>query len=141
MPHIISQANSMDNILKYTAIKKSPLFDELSEESLEALFNIAEEIELLANSPVFKEKDISDGLYIIQSGQVKIISNQQQISKLSDNDYFGELAFLSDQHRTSTAITISDCRLIYIDKFEFDTITNEIPEILKVMLKQLILQL
>ncbi len=75
---------------------------------------------LPAGSVVFSQGDPADCAYILESGsiQVSIIRDQQKIvvATLTEGDLLGEMALIDDQHRTASAVTLSDSNLVIIPK-------------------------
>ena len=73
---------------------------------------------------IFREGDAPDGLYIIESGQVRIFNSQpdgvQEIAVLGPNDFFGEMALISAHPRSASAITLENTVTFMLKKQDFD---------------------
>ena len=70
---------------------------------------------------IFRQGDAGDKLYIIAHGTVEVIreDSKQLLAKLSDGDYFGEMALLSDEPRNATVRTIGPCVCLSLQRDQF----------------------
>lgn len=55
-------------------------------------------------------------MYFIQEGEVNILSNDQHVSTLSSGDYFGEVALVSDNCKTTATVVAKD----YCDMYRLE---------------------
>lgn len=77
-----------------------------------------------ANTTVIREGDTGETLYMIESGAVRVTARvaldnsrhiQPGLSDLQAGDIFGELCLVSQEKRSATVTTLSDCSLVEID--------------------------
>jgi len=73
-------------------------------------------------SPIFAQGDPTDGLFFIQKGKVRLsvvseAGKEATLAILSEKDFFGESG-LAGGTRTSSAIAITDCVLLHVEKTE-----------------------
>ena len=72
------------------------------------------------NEVIFKEGDIGDAMYVIQSGKIKITkktaSGDLTIATLQDGEIFGEMALFDRLPRSGTARASGNARVLSIDK-------------------------
>ena len=81
---------------------------------------------------IFREGDTGSVMYIIESGSVDIVRaerGKEPLSTLEAGDFFGEMAVLEDQPRFATAIARGECRLLQIERAQFDDVLRENVEI------------
>lgn len=122
----------MDENLFLKVLNKIPLFEELNEgQHKELVKNITLEY-FPAGKKLFAEGDAGDAMYIIKTGLVKISRKddfgiEKEIATLSANDFFGEMALISDEPRNATAETISDCELFSIKRSDFLKLIEKTP--------------
>ena len=77
---------------------------------------------------VFRENDISNDLYFIVSGRYAIYANKKLVSVLSPNDMFiGEMAFLLNDRRSATVVSIGEGQLIKVPKVSFLNLIRRNP--------------
>lgn len=121
----------MNQMQKIFILRKVSLFQKLSAEHLLAIANESQEIEMLAGQKIFQYGDPPTGLYIIVNGIVTIEKNGSFINELKTPDFFGELALLDNNTRSSDAIAKTDGILLFIEKETFNQLTDDIPQVLR----------
>jgi CRP-like cAMP-binding protein len=108
----------------------------LSSLPAEEVIRIIPDVGLGAFSPgetIFSQGDIGDKLYFIVSGKVTIQrggtgpEGDQEVAVLGAGDVFGEIALVSDQPRTATAVATTRVRVWEILKADFDCILRGSP--------------
>ena len=82
-----------------TIIKKIPIFAKLNKKELNEVSKLLHDRSYKPEEYVFKRHAPGEGMFIIQSGAVKIIvgetsGNSQVLAELSNGDFFGEMALL-----------------------------------------------
>jgi CRP-like cAMP-binding protein len=89
-------------------------------------------LEVPAGTPVFKEGDLGNDMYIIESGQIDIIHQNRTdevMASLGPGDFFGEMAMLEDQPRYATAFAKTTSRLLRIERAAFADVLRQNVEI------------
>lgn len=98
-------------------------------------------VKLKAGEFLFREGDAGDAMYIIQDGQVEIVTSargrERRLALLEDGDFFGEMALLEGQPRVASARAVTPCELMRIDAATFDQMARHNPEIPVRMLRKL----
>jgi CRP-like cAMP-binding protein len=100
-----------------------------------------------ANSLIFSEMDVPCGMYLIESGEVKILKRIPDTNKDIDlatfgpNEFFGEISLMTGRARSADALAITDCLLWLLDEKDFREAIAKCPDfsfmILKGMAKRL----
>lgn len=108
------------------------LFSPLPREEAQRLFgNITPQL-YPAGQTIIEEGDSGDSIYIIQSGQAKVVTHiigkEIELAILSPGDVFGEVAFLTGRPRTASVIALYDVEVREIDKFLLQEIIEAYPE-------------
>jgi CRP/FNR family cyclic AMP-dependent transcriptional regulator len=72
-------------------------------------------------STIFAQGDSTDGLFFIQKGKVQLAvvseaGKEATLGILSDGDFFGEGGLADQLFRMSSAVAITDCILLHIEK-------------------------
>ena len=93
----------------------------------EAVKNIKER-KYVTGEIVFSEGDSGDLIYFIQNGSVLISHGGDQIAKLSSGDVLGEIAIITGESRTATAVAEENTTLLVIQKEDFDHWRKLSPE-------------
>lgn len=77
---------------------------------------------------VFRQNDPSNDLYFIVAGRFAVYSQKKLVSVLTPNDMFiGEMAFLLNDRRSATVVSVGDCKLIKIPKQAFLSLIRRNP--------------
>lgn len=91
-------------------------------------------ISLKEGEMIFKQGDISEHLYLIIDGKIKVVDNRQanegSAITLSETDFFGHLDLYESSTRKTTAIALADSYLIAVSKAELNSLLWQDPNIL-----------
>jgi hypothetical protein len=131
----LNKGEDMDLLSKVFDLRGVELFKDLPSE---ILLSIAEETERISYNEgeiIFAAGDAPNGLYCISSGSVRVEFKGKILNVLQAHAYFGELALIDDASRTASVIADSDCSLLLLNKDTFDRITDDLPEVLRVVTK------
>ncbi|HXH62676.1 MAG TPA: cyclic nucleotide-binding domain-containing protein, partial [Gemmatimonadales bacterium] len=78
-----------------------PLFSQLSPADLQRVVDVARERSYPKNSVILFEDDPGDALFVVASGQVKVVligedGREVILSVLGEGEFFGEMALIDD---------------------------------------------
>ena len=114
-----------------SALSKSPWFSSLTPEELNQLASLATWLPLGPDAVVFREGDPGDALFVIATGQVRILvattSGEILLNTLGPGDIFGEIAVLDGRGRTATVATSMATELVKIGRQEFLAFLEDFP--------------
>ena len=98
----------------YTVLSKIPIFRDLNKRELKAIERILHHRTYKANEIIFNEGDPGVGMYIIETGHVNItLGNEGKLlAVLSNGEFFGEIALLSETPRTATATAAIETHML-----------------------------
>ena len=118
---------------KYISKKMSqvPLFQHLPPEEIEGLVPYVVRRNHQKGSTIIRQGDPGDSLFIIDKGEVDIMDerNNKKLATLKENDALGELALLTGEARTASAIASTDVHCFIILKEHFDKLLESSPEL------------
>lgn len=102
-------------------LKKLPLFETLSEESLQALQSRVQVEEHPEDDLIFVESQEGDRFYVVLEGAVQTARHiagvgEEQLGVHRMGDSFGELSVLDDSPRSADARAIEPTRLLVLRK-------------------------
>ena len=117
-----------------TVLSEIPLFSALPQASICQLAYHAYTQIYDKDTIITREGDVSDVLYIILSGSVKVFLENPQgecitLRVLHRGDYFGELSLLDESTRSASVTTLEKTMLAILDKEEFMHCLHKTPEI------------
>ncbi|GAK59964.1 patatin-like phospholipase domain containing 7-like [Candidatus Vecturithrix granuli] len=103
---------------------------------LTAIDLIAEKLQLVQfpkDTFIFSIDDPADCMFIIKSGEVKVIAgvdeNDEVLAYLGRGSYFGEMALLTGEPRSATIMTSLDTELFMLTKRDFEYLLAQHPSI------------
>lgn len=127
-------------------LKRVPLFSDLSEAELARFADVTREREYPKNSVILFEDDPGDALYIVSTGQVKVVligedGREVILSVLGDGDFFGEMSLIDDEPRSAHVIAMKDSQLLVLRRDDFQARLEEQPKIALKLLRVLVQRL
>ena len=127
-------------------LKRVPLFSDLADTELARFSDVIREREYPKNSVILFEDDPGDALYIVSSGQVKVVligedGREVILSVLGDGDFFGEMSLIDDEPRSAHVIAMKDSQLLVLRRDDFQARLGESPTIALKLLKVLVQRL
>jgi len=119
-------------------LRKSPLFEGLSDEELQHLMDNAKPVSLHAGDTLMKQGDSGDTAYVVVNGELEITKQSgQSIIKIDvrgSGEIIGEMALLSQSPRSATVTAVTDCETLCISKEVFDNLLSTSPSAAKAVL-------
>jgi len=124
-------------------LRQIPLFSQLREGDLSQIAQAARERSYPKNSVIVFEDDPGDALYMVISGQVKVVLTAEDgreviLSVRDRGDFFGEMGLIDDEPRSAHVIAMEDSRLLVLRREDFQRCLAEIPEIAIGLLRALV---
>ena len=104
-------------------------FRDLRPEEIEEIESVATEKDYKANKFICREGDPGNCLYIIKSGQIRIVKitpmgTEKVLSRLGPRSFFGEMSLIDGQPRSACAIADVDSSLYCFYKSDMDGLLN-----------------
>ena len=101
----------------FELVAKVPIFQDLNRREFRRLEGILHRRSLATGEAVVREGEKGVGMYIILSGEVRIVQrgedgSDQQLAVLGEGDFFGEQALLDDTPRSASALAAEPCQVI-----------------------------
>src|SRR6266545_1289522 len=109
-------------------LRKSPLFQGLSDAELQQLMDMAEPLSLRAGDVLIKQGDLGDAAYVVIRGEFEIQKQSGQslikIDVRNPGDVVGEMALLSSSPRNATVIAKTNAETLRIPKEAFEKLLS-----------------
>ncbi len=140
----MANQNEQDLHIMANLLKTIPLFETLDEQAHAEIIRHAMMEYYPGGHTLFKEGDQADCMYIIKSGMVRIYhagetaSFDQQLAMLGDNDFFGEMALVSESVRNATAQTVEPTQAFIIKKDDFIKLISTNPAVAEKISRELL---
>lgn len=115
-------------------LSHSPLFSQLTPAELEKVAALLRPRRYRAGEPVFREGDPGTALYVIETGEVKILlggsdGKEVVLSLLGPGEFFGELALLDGEPRSADAVATVPTEMLVLAREDFLRFLREVPTV------------
>ncbi|MEM7034771.1 MAG: patatin-like phospholipase family protein [Chloroflexota bacterium] len=121
------------------ALRAIPIFKELANEDLDLIAKQLKHVSYAKDETIFKQGDLGDGMYIVESGQVVVWDDKadEALAYLGQGSFVGEIALLLPEPRSASLKVAIDADLYVLEKNDFDQLLNERPAIAINMTREL----
>src|SRR5215207_9154722 len=109
-------------------LRKSPLFQGLSDDELQRLMDMAEPVSLRAGEILIKQGETGESAYVVIKGELEVQKQTGQslikIDVRNPGDVVGEMALLSSSPRNATIIAKTDVETLRIPQEAFEKLLS-----------------
>jgi signal transduction histidine kinase len=109
-------------------LRKSPLFQGLSDDELQQLMDNAKPVALRAGEVLMKQGEPGDSAFVVMQGEFAITKQSGQsvikIDVRNQGDVLGEMALLSQAPRSATVTAVTDCETLCISQKAFENLLS-----------------
>ncbi len=114
----------MTDAEKLDVLRRSPLFEMLSEAELQVLTELSRARRFSAGEVVFREGDAGDALFVLAKGEVEVVSDggggtELPIAVLAPPAAFGEMSLIDREVRSATVRARTDCDALQLGAENF----------------------
>lgn len=112
-------------------LARVPIFEGLGKSDLKSIERILHRREYKTDEVVFHAGDMGVGMYIIEHGLVGIVSEktERQVALLTDGEFFGEMALLTEEPRGVRAIARSDTSVYGFFQSDLNSLLEKKPRL------------
>ncbi len=125
----IATLSLMERIL---FLKRVPLFANLSPADIKQVATLAQEDSFSDGVKIVGEGEIGDLMFIIISGEVRVVITQGQkeveIARRKAGEYVGEMALISREPRSASVVAVGNVRALSIDQKSFESLLRDRPD-------------
>jgi CRP/FNR family cyclic AMP-dependent transcriptional regulator len=123
-------------------LRRIPLFASLPEAELRAFAPLLRERRLAKGSVILMQGDPGDALYLITSGQVKVVligedGREVILSVLGPGAFFGEMSLLDDEPRSAHVVAMDEATVLQLRREDFQARLRSSPEVAVAVLREL----
>jgi len=112
-------------------LRKSPLFEGLSDQELQRLVDDARPVSLRAGETLMKQGETGDSAFVVLKGGFEIQkqsgSSLIKIDVRNPGEIIGEMALLSNAPRSATVVAVSDSEALRISQEAFENLLSTNP--------------
>jgi SulP family sulfate permease len=131
---IIHEANlDLTKNVPFLNLSQFEFFEPFRKEDVIEFEKCIREIECPAGENIFKMGDVSDEMYFIRKGTIRIQlpiegKRSHHLATFGKGDFFGDMAFLDKETRSADAVAIESSLLYGISRVQFDEYVNDHPK-------------
>ena len=109
-------------------LKRYEILSSLGEEERSQLADLLEPIDLEAGEPLFKERQESEGLVLVERGMLRLESERGALAgKLGPGGDLGGLSLIALGHREVTAVASEPTRVLVLTRSAFLRFADDVP--------------
>jgi len=131
-------AAGLSAIDKVLSLQSVDVFKHATTEMLAYLGSIAEELHASENQVIFAEDDVSDAMYVVVSGRVRLDKAEKEVMTIHAGQSFGTWALFDRQPRVMTATVVEDVHLLKIRSEDFYDLLSDHDEITPAIFRSVI---
>ena len=109
-------------------LRKSPLFQGLTDDELQQLMDMAEPVSLRAGDVLIKQGDLGDAAYVVINGEFEIQKQSGEslikIDMRNPGDVVGEMALLARSPRNASVTAKTDSEVLRIPQEAFEKLLS-----------------
>ena len=114
---------------KVQALKRAPLFQDLSRKELVELARVTEDMEVPPGKVLCKEGETGQEFFVIVEGETDVTSKGTSVASRGGGDFVGEIALLEDTKRTATVTAKTALRVFVLTRKDFRRLVDENPSV------------
>jgi CRP-like cAMP-binding protein len=115
---------------KADALRRAPLFRNLSRGELVELAKRTEDLEVEEGKVLAREGDLGSEFFVVVDGEVSVTKDGRELRRLSAGDFFGEIALIWDSpRRTATVTAATPLRFFVLTRQAFRSLIDRHPDI------------
>jgi CRP-like cAMP-binding protein len=116
-------AEGKPSVDKLAALRRSPLFDQLSPAELEVLAELSRPRGFARGQVIVEEGELGDSLYVLVAGEVEVLrrdgSEDKTLARLEPPEFFGEMALIDREQRSATVRAVSEVTALQLTAQNF----------------------
>jgi len=116
-----------DFVVTWNAVARVPLFAGLDATRIAAIARLLKPQIVPARQVVVRRGEPADAMFFIMEGEVEV--EIEPPVKLAKGQFFGEVGLLLDTTRNATVAALSECRLLVLDRADFQRLMQQHPDL------------
>lgn len=122
------EANRREFVISWGMVASVPIFAHLNARTVAQIGALLYSRTYHAGQPIMRIGEDADAMFIIASGEVAVDLEDEQV-RLGEGQFFGEMALLYRRRREHNVTAVSNCRLLVLEKADFDNLCHRDPEL------------
>ena len=112
-----------------TLLRRSHLMQGMTDRTLEAIGDLATEVQFASGEAIVREGDPGDAFYVITAGSAVVQQNGARLRELGEGDFFGEISLIDGAPRTATITATDEVSALTLQREQFQRLIDEHPSV------------
>jgi len=121
-------------------LSRVSLFAGLPEASLQALAELAGEVEFGDGDAIVLQGQVGTGLFVIVAGAARVVRGGEELDRLGPGDYLGELAVIDRMPRMASVFAVGPTTCLALASWDLFRRVDGDPELVHSLLRGLALR-
>jgi CRP-like cAMP-binding protein len=122
---------------KVAWLEQVPLFSGCTRELLERLADAANDVAFSEGQVIVQQGQVGNGLYIVMSGEVRILAGADELTRLGPGETIGELSVIDQQPRSASAVAAVETVCLALASWDLIALVEQDPSLALNLLRQL----
>ena len=114
---------------KVEALKRIPLFEDLSRRELVDLARLSEDVEVPEGKVLCKEGDLGHEFFVIIEGEAEVTRRGKHLATDGRGEFFGEISLLEKSRRVATVTAKTPLRFFVLTGHDFRHLLDQNPKV------------
>lgn len=110
-------------------LRRTPLFEGLATRYLLEIAGVVKEERYSAGTKLFDAGESGTSMYLIVDGRIRIHRGEREVAQIGAEDFFGEVGLLEGGERSAAATSLTDVRLLRLERDDLLALMEELPGI------------
>ena len=115
-------------VVSWNLVAGVPLFADLDARRIAEIAQLLRPNMVSARHAIVRRGEPAESMYFIVTGEVEV-DVRSEVRTLGAGDFFGEIALLKESERTATVTTVTECRFLYLDRYDFRRLLRDHPDL------------
>lgn len=116
-------------VVTWGMVARVPIFANLSAGEIAEIIQLLDSRTAQSGEVIIRRGDKADAIYFIVAGEVEVELVGNENVRLSDGDFFGEIAVLSGETRQATVRAVDETQLLILQAHDLERLMDRVPEI------------
>ncbi len=122
---------------KLAWLEKVPLLRQVDAAVLEHIADVSGELAFPAGEAIVLQGQVGNGLYIVTSGEVRIVAGGEELARLGPGEFFGELSVIDQKPRNATVYAVGPTVCLALASWDLIALLEQEPQLAMNLLHEL----
>lgn len=118
-------------------LEQVPLFRGCADDVIERLAEVTAEVTFDDGQAIVQRGQVGNGLYIVVTGEVRIVAGSEELARLGPGDFFGELSVIDQRPRVASALSSGATACLALASWDLMSLLEREPRLALNLLQEL----